>query len=114
MNRSSLLPLFVIFLLVPLASPAYSHLSPSVKPGCEAAVAQASGGGRDCRAVFADNLHPTAADKPPVHHAAVKTTAPVGLDFVVGDDSEASTRWLLLASFAALVLLAARIAPSLK
>lgn len=114
MNRTSLFLLFVIFLLIPLASPAYSHLSSSVKPGCEAAVAQESVGGRDCGAALSNNLHPAAADKPAVNLAAAKTTAPAGLDFVAGDESEAGRRWLLLASFAALVLLAARIAPSLK
>lgn len=113
MNRTHLFLLFVIFLLIPLSTPAFSTVLSGIKPGCDAAVVQESSG-RDCHAVTADHLALASLSEPVNEMAASKPVAPAGLDFVAADQSETGMQWLLLASFAALVLLAARIAPSLK
>ncbi len=113
MNRTHLFLLFVVFLLIPLSSPTFSSVAPGVKPGCDTAAAQESSAGRDCHAMATDSLA-LSVTEPAGDVAAVKPAAPVGLDFVAAEPSEGGARWLLLASFAALVLVAARIAPSLK
>jgi hypothetical protein len=112
MNRIHLFLLFVIFLLIPLSVPVFSSVIPAVKPGCDTAV-QEPAGGRDCAAGAV--LVASVPEVPVGELAAAQSAAPAGLqDFIQNDQTHGRSQWLLLAIFAGLILLAARIAPSLK
>lgn len=112
MNRIHLFLLFVIFLLIPLSVPVFSSVIPAVKPGCDTVV-QESAGGRDCAAGAV--LVASVPEVPVGELAAAQSAAPAGLqDFIQNDQTHGRSQWLLLAIFAGLILLAARIAPSLK
>lgn len=113
MNRIHLFLLFVVFLLIPLSVPVFSSVIPAVQPGCDAAV-QESTGVSDCAA--GDALLVVALPEAPAGEAATAhTVAPMGLqNFIQNDQTDSRSRWLLLTIFAGLILLAARIAPSLK
>lgn len=124
MNRIHLFLLFVIFLLIPLSVPALSNLLPVTLLECDSLVAQDLTVTRECNPQIAqvnDLLvlelssgiaETSAAEK---MTAAQFPSAPLNLREFMQDNQPGSRKqWLLLTIFAALILLAARIAPSMK
>jgi disulfide bond formation protein DsbB len=124
MNRIHLFLLFVIFLLIPLSAPAFSSLLPVSLLGCDSGVAQDVAVARECPPQIAQvndlsalELSSGIADASATGKmTSVQTSsAPLNLrEFMQNDQSESRKQWLLLTVFAALILLAARIAPSMK
>ncbi len=119
MNRIHLFLLFIIFLLIPLSVPAFSSLMPVTQSGCaENRIAT----GLDCLPPVLKAMDPAIVAVAPaapdnqagdaaVNHAVV----PSGLQVLMKQDYvEDNKQWLLLVIFAMLILLVARIAPSMK
>jgi hypothetical protein len=115
MNRMHLFLLFVVFLLIPLSTPAFSGLMPAAQPDCDGAATQ------ECHSSAL-----VAADHPPVVSAVVspddsagkaanRPVAPLVLqEFMQQEHAESRKQWFLLVIIAVVVLVAVRSAPSMK
>jgi hypothetical protein len=124
MNRIHLFLLFVISLLIPLSAPALSSLLPVTLLGCDSMLAQGVTVARECNPQIAqvNGLSALELSSGIAEASAAGEVVPVQppsvplnlREFMQDDQSESRKQWLLLTVFAALILLAARIAPSMK